>query len=159
MKKFISLAIVCCILLCSFSAFATAESIIINGETVSIPADMGRIREMDDRTFVPIRFVVEYLGCVVNYQETVYTEDGVDTLRRTATITDPSTGISYFVTAGDNKFFTLTMTGASVITMDTNAFIDDDEGRMYIPVRFLAEALGYTVDWDEETQTVILNKQ
>ena len=42
--------------------------------------------------------------------------------------------------------------------MDTAAFIDEEEGRTYVPVRFLAEAMGYTVGWDEATQTVSLDK-
>ena len=29
-------------------------------------------------------------------------------------------------------------------------------GRMYVPIRFLAEAIGYNVGWDEATQTVTL---
>ena len=155
MKKLVSLLILCCVLISSFSAFAVAENIIINGQTVTIPADMGRVREVDNRTFVPLRFVTEYLGCVVNYQETHYGTEG-DT-KRTATITDMKTNISYFVTVGDNKLFVLTNTGAKIIKMDTKVFIDDEEGRMYIPLRFLAEALNYTVTWDAATQTVGLS--
>lgn len=43
--------------------------------------------------------------------------------------------------------------------MDTNVFIDDSEGRMYIPIRFFAQAMGYTVGWDEATETVRLDRQ
>ncbi len=143
MKKFLSLAVVCCMLMCSMSAFAVAENIIIDGETITIPAEMGKVVEKDDRTFVPVRFVTEYLGCVVNYQDE----------QQSATITNPATGISYFMLAGDNRLFVLPGNG---IVMDTTVFINNEEGRMYVPVRFLAEALGYTVDWEEATQTVTL---
>ena len=155
MKKIISLSLICCMLICSLSAFATAENIVIDGENAVIPSDMGKIVEMNDRTYVPIRFVMEYLGCVVNYQETTQTQNGKSQVLRTATITDPKTKISYFTTANDNKIFILG-SQASTVNMDTPVFINEDEGRMYIPIRFLAQALGYTVGWNEETQTVSL---
>ena len=40
--------------------------------------------------------------------------------------------------------------------MDTKAYIDDAESRFYLPIRFLAEAIGYNVGWDEATETVSL---
>ncbi len=155
MKKFISLTLICCMLICSFSAFAAAENIVIDGENAVIPSEMGKIVEMNDRTYVPIRFVMEYLGCVVNYQETTQTQDGNSKVLCTATITDPKTKISYFTTADDNKIFILG-TQASTVNMDTPVFINEEEGRMYVPIRFLAQALGYTVDWNEDAQTVSL---
>ena len=155
MKKFLIITLICSMLICSFSAFATAENIIINGKTATIPSDMGRICEMNDRTYVPIRFVMEYLGCVVNYQETKHSQNDKTQLSRTVTITDPKTNISYFMTVGDNKIFIIS-DQISTVQMDTTVFVNDDEGRMYVPIRFLAQALGYSVDWDEETQTVSL---
>ena len=157
MKKIICVLMCCCLLLCSVSAFAANNNIIINGEQVVIPADMGQVREVDNRLFVPLRFVTEFLGCVVNYQETISTENGVNLLKRTATITNPETGISYFVTVGDSKLFILTNTGAKIIKMDTKVFVNEEEGRMYVPLRFLAEALNYTVSWDAASQTASLS--
>lgn len=156
MKKLFVLMLSCCMLVSTASVYAAAENIVIDNEVVTIPEDMGRICEKDDRTFVPIRFLTEYLGCVVNYQETVHTRENSEYVTRTATITNPATDISYFITEGDNKLYTLFPSTASVTEMDTNTFINEDEGRMYIPIRFLAEALNYTVGWDEETQTVSL---
>ena len=147
MKKILLMAVVCCMLLSSVSVFAAAENIIINGENITIPDEMGKVCEKDDRTFVPVRFVTEYLGCIVNYQEA----------QQSATITNPATGTSYFMMSGDNKLYVLPSSGsAPIIIMDTTTFINNDEGRMYVPVRFLAEALDYTVDWEEATQTVTL---
>lgn len=31
--------------------------------------------------------------------------------------------------------------------MDTTAYVDTNSGRTYIPIRYAAEGLGYTVDW------------
>ena len=147
MKKILLMAVICCMLLSSVSVFAAAENIIINGENITIPAEMGKVCEKDSRTFVPVRFVTEYLGCIVNYQEA----------QQSATITNPATGTSYFLMSGDNKLYVLPSSGsAPIVIMDTTAFINNEEGRMYVPVRFLAEALGYTVDWEDATQTVTL---
>ena len=157
MKKIISLTIVACILLCSLSVFAVAEKIVINGEVINIPSDMGTVCEKDDRTFVPIRFVSEYLGCTVNYQETTHTSDSKSEVKATATITNADKSLSYFVTVGDNLLYTIG-SSINIIEMDTKVFVNNDEGRMYVPVRFFAEALGYTVGWDEATQTVTLDK-
>ncbi len=157
MKKLISLMIVACVLMCSLNAFAVAETIVINGEVVTIPSDMGTVCEKDDRTFVPIRFVSEYLGCTVNYQETNHTNDGKSEVKATATITNADKSLSYFVTVGDNKLYTIGST-INITEMDTEVFVNNEEGRMYIPVRFFAEAMGYTVGWDEATQTVTLDK-
>ena len=143
MKKIILMTVICCLLMTSLSAFAVAENIIINGETITIPAEMGKVCEVDDRTFVPVRFVTEYLGCTVVYQEE----------QQSATITHPKSETYYFMMAGDNRLFVLP--GVTVM-MDTNVFINNEEGRMYVPVRFLAQVLGYTVDWDDATQTVTL---
>lgn len=147
MKKLISILIASIIVLSSFSAFAAAESIIINGQEASIPADMGSIKEMDDRTFVPVRFIMENLGCSVQYLE----ED------RTAVIS--SISCTYMIQEGNNTLFVLPdqYTETQNIIMDTAAFIDEAESRMYVPIRFLAEAIGYDVGWDEATQTVTLD--
>lgn len=160
MKKKLALMLTACsVLLSSVSAFAAAESIVINGEVAEIPADMGTIREMNDRTFVPVRFVAQKLGCIVNYQPTTYTTQvgGVTTeeVREIVTFSNTESGISYFLTIGDDKLFVLTGTDASIVQMDTVSFIGDDD-RTYVPIRFLAEALNYTVDWDEAAQTVSL---
>lgn len=147
MKKWIATLLLISTLAASSVCFAAAENIVINDENVTIPAEMGTVREYDDRTFVPVRFVTEYLGCQVNYSETDIS----------ATITDTK-GISYLITSGQPELYVLPNLGdGKLIKMDVLPFVDDNEGRMYIPVRFLAEAMNYTVDWDEATQTVILN--
>ncbi len=147
MKKLVIMTLVCCILMSSVSAFAVAENIIIDGTAVTIPEGMGKICEKNDRTFVPVRFVMEYLGCYVEYTE----------YQQGATITNPATGLSYNMVANSNEIFELSSLSGKAIIMDTKVFINNDEGRMYVPIRFLAEAMGYTVSWDEETATVTLD--
>lgn len=151
MKKWIVMLLLVSMLVVPIGAFAAAENIVINGEYVTIPAEMGTIREYDDRTFVPVRFVTEYLGCKVNYSDRDIS----------ATITDEANGVSYLITAGDPYLYVLPNLGSDVsgkvLLMDALPFVDDSEGRMYIPIRFLAEAMEYTVGWDEATQTVSID--
>ena len=45
------------------------------------------------------------------------------------------------------------------VTMDVTPFLNMSEGRTYIPIRFIAEAMGYDVGWDGATETVTLTKK
>ncbi|MBQ4159383.1 MAG: copper amine oxidase N-terminal domain-containing protein, partial [Clostridia bacterium] len=42
------------------------------------------------------------------------------------------------------------------VRLDSPAFLEND--RTYTPVRFIAEALGASVSWDEPTQRVTITK-
>ncbi len=151
MKKFLSLLLVFCMLLATTSVFAdvNGRSIVIDGEVVPIPEDMGAICERDNRTFVPIRFLMENFGYEVVYEPT----------QQNATITDPVTKISYFMMAGRDDMFKLSLAETKTVKMDTTVFINNEEGRMYVPIRYIAELIGYKVDWDEATDTVVLTSQ
>ena len=152
LKSLISVLAAGSLLLSGTSAFAAAENIIINGQTAQIPADMGSIKELDDRTFVPIRFIMENLGCQVDFID--------DT--KMAVIS--SISCTYLIQEGNQTLFVLPdqYEKTENIPMDTAAFIEEVEldgqtyGRMYVPIRFLAQAIGYEVGWDEATQTVTL---
>ncbi len=149
-KKICALLAIGTIALQSITGFAAADKIVINGTVAEIPADMGSIVEKDDRTCVPIRFVSEYLNCDVSYDD----ED------RTATIRDKETKLAY-VLKDDSEYIYIFPDKSGLptrILMDTKIFINNEEGRMYAPIRFLAEAMSYNVGWDEVTQTVTLDK-
>ena len=145
-KRLIACFLVMALLGSGISVFAAAESIIIDGKIAEIPADMGTITEKDDRTFVPIRFVMEYLGCYVDYDDS----------NHAATIS--SANGAYIIQEDNPVLYIVPFSSAesSALTMDTVPYINLEESRMYIPIRFLAEAIGYTVGWDEATQTVTL---
>lgn len=150
MKKFAGLLAVVC-LVCSFPqmAFAAAQSIVINGVVAEIPEDMGEILEQDDRTFVPLRFVSETMKKTVKYDPNL----------NGAYVLDKSD--MYIIQEGSYQIIKIADLGQTVITpMDTAAFIKQYEGvggRMYIPLRFMAESFGYIVGWDEETETVTID--
>ena len=130
-------------------AYAVANVIKINGVDAPIPDGMGTIKEMDGRTFVPLRFVSEYLKNSVSFDE------------ETKTVCVASDTTSVVVQSGSDIMFIITAETSEVVQkkMDTAAFIDEEEGRTYVPIRFLAEAFGYDVGWNEDTQVVTLDKK
>lgn len=94
----------------------------------------------DGRTMLPVRFVAEAFGATVGW-------DGA-----TSTATVKTDDIEIKITIGAT---TATVNGATV-KLDAPAFIEN--GRTYMPVRFVAENLGATVAWDGVTSTATLTK-
>ena len=108
-------------------------TISVGNEKITFPDAQPFIDE-NDRTQIPIRAVAEMLDCTVDWNKDTETaiitrEDG-----RTATLTIGS----------DVMIVNNTETNIPV-QMDTAAIIKDE--RTYIPVRFVAEAMGLTVNW------------
>ena len=94
----------------------------------------------DGRTFVPVRYAAQAVGVA---PENIMYADGKVTLIK-----------------GDNKVVQLTI-GSNVmvingisIAMDVAAELKD--GRTMLPFRWVAQALGAKVNWDEATQTVTM---
>lgn len=105
----------------------TNVQISINGEALDIPQEYGYpFIDRQARTIVPIRIISETLGHNVEWEGST----------RTAIIDDIRIKI------GDNKI----QTPDGIIKMDTVAIIKDN--RTHVPVRFVAEALGYEISYD-----------
>ena len=96
-----------------------------------------------NRTMVPIRYIAN--ACGVTDENITW-----DQATRTATISGPNNVVT--IKMGSN---TIT-TSNGVITMDTVAV--NTGNRIYVPARFIANALGATVTWDAATQTVGITK-
>jgi hypothetical protein len=47
------------------------------------------------------------------------------------------------------------VTDGQAKAIDVSPILNENEGRTYLPARYVAEGLGYEVDWDDATQTVI----
>ncbi|MBQ2941319.1 MAG: InlB B-repeat-containing protein [Clostridia bacterium] len=92
----------------------------------------------NDRTMLPARFVAEALGAKVSWNEE----------KREVTI--EAEGIKIVITIDSDKAFI----NEEEVTLDSPAFIENS--RTYTPIRFVAEALGASVSWDEETQKVTI---
>ncbi|MGE5391737.1 MAG: copper amine oxidase N-terminal domain-containing protein [Deltaproteobacteria bacterium] len=91
----------------------------------------------DGSAFVPIRAIIESLGGTVTW----------DSDAQTLTITLDDNTVT--MTVGSN---TATVNGKTV-TLSNDPYISGT-GRTMVPIRFLAESLGMTVNWDQSTRSI-----
>lgn len=149
MKKLSSIILATCLALSCTTTFAANTEIIINGKKATIAEGMGSIVEKENRTFVPVRFLLEHFAFNVDWDEESQTVLGVN-----------KDGDSFLIQIGNKKLFFFKKNGQKqeVKEMDVAPFLNTKEFRTYVPLRFLAEAMGYTVGWDGATETVTLTK-
>lgn len=117
----------------------------VNNEYIQFPDAAPEIS--GGRTMVPVRALVEALGGEVDYQDDVVTfiMDGY-----AYEFAIGSTTVKVSPTADNDK----DVPQPEDIEMDCAPYIKG--GRTYVPVRFIAEALGYEVGWDSQYETAIL---
>lgn len=95
---------------------------------------------INGRTLVPLRGIFEALGANVSW-------DG-----QTQTVTATKGGTTIQLKIG----FAIAYKNGAVIHLDQSSLLIND--RTMVPVRFVSEALGAKVDWDEIIRTVIIIK-
>ena len=96
---------------------------------------------MNSRVMVPLRAVMDNMGAATEF----------DNASRRATIIIGEKTLS--IAAGAD-IMTVTENGAtSAVALDSAAYIKND--RMFVPVRAVAEALGYDVFWSSEYKTAV----
>ena len=149
MKKVISIMLVFCIALSVSSVFAATDEIIINGKKATIAEGMGSIVNQSDRLFVPVRFLLEHFGFNVSWEDETQTVLGRHENKESFMMQVGNKNIFYFDSNGNKK---------NLPPMDVAPFLNQKESRTYIPLRFIAEAMGYDVEWDNATSTAILTK-
>lgn len=115
--------------------FNTKEfTVKFNGEAVRFP-DAQPFVDSNNRTLVPVRFVTEKMGAEVSWDQP------------TQTATIELNGITVKITIGKDTL-TVTKNGStSTVKMDTVAV--NKESRTFVPVRFVAEALGAWVGYSD----------
>jgi hypothetical protein len=124
------------LLLSAGSVAAQRINVTVNGSPVEF-AGMGPM-QVQGRTLVPVRGVLEKLGAEVAWVPST----------RSVIASTPSMDIQLHL--GDNH---ATVNGKSV-TLDVPA--QEINGHTMVPLRFLGEALGGTVKWDDVTRTVTI---
>lgn len=92
-----------------------------------------------DRTMVPLRMVAETMGANVSY----------DAQRRQVRVEQP--GTSLVLTLGQRS----AQVNGRTVSFDTAPELIAD--RTFVPIRLVAEGLGYRVYWEGETQTAIVS--
>ena len=136
MKKFLTIVLsLACImgLLCNPASAANATvQVIVDDALVTFP-DAQPFIDHNNRTLIPVRFVTEAMKADVSWiQET-----------QTAVIEKDGTKVEITIGKQDIK---VTKNGVTeMVKMDTAAV--NRESRTYVPIRFVAEALGSYVDY------------
>ncbi len=97
----------------------------------------------NDRTMLPVRLVAESLGAAVEW----------DADKRLVTIigkNEKDEDVKILITIDEES----AIVNGENVELDSPAFIEND--RTYTPIRFIAELLGANVDWNGETEEVII---
>jgi hypothetical protein len=129
----------------SFAAGNSAEFVIglnqyfINNQTPGISMDAAAyIDPNSGRTLVPVRYLADALGATTAWDGTT----------QTVTVSNSTYNIQMVIGST-----TLIVDGQSS-QMDVAPLINN--GRTYLPARYVAQALGYDVGWDATNQIVII---
>lgn len=132
------------------SADPNAVNITVNGTYVTY-TDAKPFIDKNKRTLCPLRAVGDALGMSVIWENE----------NRQAIFQNDSVVVVF--TIGSNTYKVMkksadgTVTDPETMTMDTAAILKDS--RTYAPVRYLAEAAGYKVDWNNSARTVIIENK
>ena len=110
-----------------------------NGEAVVFP-DAQPFVDENSRTLIPVRFVAETMGAVVSWNQ------------ETQTAVIEQNGITVSVPIGSDTITVTENGGTTTVTMDTAAIIREE--RTYVPIRYVAEALGAWVGYSDLFTTV-----
>ena len=129
------------------AAFAAGNGIRIelNGENVVFQDAAPQI--VNDRTYLPFRAVFVALG---------FADENITFHGESRTVEAVSDGLTVSMVIGEKKVTVVKNGVTTVLTTDVPAFIDPQLGRTYVPVSFVAQAVGYRVGWDGSRRTVIL---
>ncbi len=115
---------------------AGQASYTLNGQTVTM--DVAPYIDSNNRMLVPIRYAANAMGVSdSNIQWNGYTQTG--TISGAMGVVQVTVGSTNLITSN------------GTITMDTVAVNSND--RIYVPVRYIANALGASVEWDPATRT------
>lgn len=139
MKKKIFLLVFILALGLSSVAYAQEDqpSVVINGQYLDLGEE--KILFKDDRNFVPLRLVCESLACKVDWdQENKRVQISTDAIKILMDLDKAQMSV--------NKIKK---------DLDVSPFIEND--RTYVPVRFVAEALGKVVSWKDESKTIFID--
>ena len=96
---------------------------------------------INDRTMVPIRAIFEAMGATVKW----------DDISQTATCQKDNTTVKMTLDS-ETEYI-----NGTAVKMDVAPISIDN--RTLAPARYVAEAFGYTVNWEEETKSVLINKE
>lgn len=140
MKKTVAIIICISLVLSAMVGFAAGISVYVNGVKVEFDAEPEIV---NGRTMVPLRAISEALGV-----EPVWNAE-------TSSIILNYNGVQTTITIGSETVMRYEEGQAETSQIDAPPYIKD--GRTMVPLRFIAEALNKTVEWEGSTSTVKIN--
>ncbi|NLM09179.1 MAG: copper amine oxidase N-terminal domain-containing protein [Clostridiaceae bacterium] len=117
---------------------ADTPKVIINGKALDLDVPP---QIYSGRTFVPLRGIFEALGTQIQWDPT------------TETITATKGSLVIVLKVGESFAYI----NNEKVSVDAPARIVS--GRTLVPLRFVSEALGLTVNWDDKTMTVTISSK
>lgn len=126
----------------SVTAAAKEVSVKVNGKRVNFP-DAKPYYE-DNRVMIPVRFVSESLGAKVSYKKTT----SGNRVKRTVSISLDGKNIEMDVNSS------AVLVDQQIIRLDVPARLQKD--RVFVPIRFVSEALGADVKWSQANRLVTI---
>ena len=166
---------------CTAPATATEISVTVDGEEVEFTDAVPFVDE-NYRTMIPLRAVADALGCEVTWSQTmrtarVFMDDCVSEGYGASTAYNDGepfnwseeAAIALYLHTGIDQIFYETAYelydddedelieeggGAGMFAIDTQPVARNN--RIYLPIRAVAETFGYTVDYDYDTDTVVI---
>ena len=138
MKRVVSILLMVVIIsMCTNISAHMEVKVTLDGNEIYFP-DAKPFIDQRDRVLVPIRFVSEALGAMVDWENET----------RTAVIKQDGDEIRYTV------YQPMAYLNGEMMVMDTYGILKDQ--RTMVPIRFISELLGCKVEWDENTSTVVI---
>jgi|GEM_PF-1828036 len=144
MKKTVVVILLALLTLFSLSSLALADTppeVRVNAELVAFP-DAQPYIDSAGRTMMPVFFIAQDMGAEVSW----------DKPSQTAIIV--KNGITVEITVGQQELLVTENGATHSVTMDTVAVLSQD--RTYVPISFVAEALGAWVGYSDYYKTVII---
>lgn len=149
-KKILAVFLVVMTMIMSVAITGQAEEnvrVMVNGQYVEFPDQQPII--VNGRTLVPIRAVLEKLGAIVEWDEQyqivrIYKGNKAVGLQVNAE----------YMTVGE-----IGMNGQTTAAWNKEIDVAPQliQGRTMLPIRCVVEEFGCNVEWEESTQTVIIN--
>jgi len=144
----ITVVAICAFLLCTLLGTST-QVINVQAQTSNSPIPIyiqGQKKSFDSlpilrdgRVFLPIRYISEYFGAQVTWNDQT----------KTVTVKQGSKTISLQI--GNS----IAQIDGKEVSLDVPAFING--ARTYVPLRFIGEAFGRYVDWDQTERAVYID--
>jgi len=117
---------------------ADTPKVVVNGKTLDLDVPP---QIYNGRTLVPLRGIFEALGAQIQWDS------------NTKTITATKGSLVIVLKVGESTAYI----NNEKVSVDTPAKIVS--GRTFVPLRFVSEAMGSTVDWDSKTKTVTISSK